>query len=67
MSIVSMAIIIVTENIIILLTYSQHSAHGINRDYSDNLLLMFIAMGIGFIFALPYNYYHLQKTGNTCH
>jgi hypothetical protein len=67
MSIVSMVIIIVTENIIMFLTHSQHSAHGMQRNPSDNLLIMFIAMSIGFLFALPYNYYILTKTEKVCH
>ena len=29
--------------------------------------MMAIAMGFGFIFSLPYNYYQLQKTGKICH
>ncbi len=66
MSIVSMVIIIVTENIIMLLTHSQHSARGMRGNYSDNLLIMFIAMSIGFLFALPYNYYILTKSGKVC-
>jgi Domain of unknown function (DUF4396) len=67
MSIVSMVIIIGTENIIMLLTHSQHSARGMRGNYSDNLVIIFIAMSIGFLFALPYNYYILTKTGKVCH
>lgn len=66
MSIVSMIIIIGIENLIMLLN-SQHFVHGMQRNYSDNLLIMIIAMSIGFIFALPYNYYILTKTGKVCH
>lgn len=67
MSIVSMMIIIVTENIIMLITNSQHAAHGMQQNPSNNLLLMFIAMSVGLLFALPYNYYILSKTGKVCH
>ena len=62
-----MMIIIGTENLIMHLTNSQHSAHGMQQNPSDNLLIMFIAMSIGFLFALPYNYYILTKTEKACH
>jgi hypothetical protein len=67
MSIVSMLIISGTENLIMLILHPQNSAHGITGNYSDDLFMMLIAMSTGFLFALPYNYYTLAKTGKVCH
>jgi len=60
---------LITENIIMYLTYTHHSNDRMEmkNNPSYQLLIMFIAMGIGFISALPYNYYLLTKTGKICH
>ena len=71
MSVVSMLIMILTEDIIILFIAPKFSSHQMNLDMpthiSDNFNTMAIAMLFGFLFALPYNYYHIQKTGEICH
>ena len=46
---------------------SQPSSREIRGKFSDNLLIMLAGMFIGFLFALPYNYYVLFKTGESCH
>ena len=69
MSLVSILIMMLTENVIILfiipefLSGQMHMKMGITHDFKT----MFIAMGCGFLFSLPYNYHQLQKTGRICH
>lgn len=53
--------------LIMFLGMENHSAHGMQNSYSDNLLMMLIGMGVGFLVALPINYYILTKTGKACH
>lgn len=67
MSLALMLIIITTENVVMYLMEQQHSIHGGRGNYPDDLLMMFIAMSLGFLLALPYNYYLLTKTGKACH
>lgn len=67
MSVASMIIIIGTENGIMLFTHVQHSAQEMNMNNLSIPTTMIIAMGFGFILALPYNYYILMKTGKICH
>lgn len=65
MSFVSILIMIITENILILFIAPTDHMH-MNTIHS--FLIMGLAMGCGFLLALPYNYYQLQKNGNAaCH
>lgn len=70
MSLVSILIMMLTENIIILFIapmFSSHPMHDMSTMPSHNLMTMMLAMGLGFLLSLPYNYYQLQKTGKICH
>jgi membrane protein YdbS with pleckstrin-like domain len=69
MSIVSIMIMMLTENLILLFIIPKFSSHQMQIDMGarHDFGMMAIAMGFGFIFSLPYNYYQLQKTGRICH
>lgn len=70
MSIVSIFIMITVENIILHLVFPQSATHEMrnmqNMMYSYSVVMM-IAMALGFLFALPYNYYQIEKNGKECH
>lgn len=69
MSLVSILIMMLTENLILLFVIPKFSSHQMqmNMGASHDLGMMAVAMSFGFIFSLPYNYYQLQKTGRICH
>lgn len=71
MSIVSILIMMLTENLILLFIIPKFSSHqmqvGMDMGLKHDLGMMAIAMSFGFLFSLPYNYYQLQKTGKICH
>ncbi len=67
MSLVPIFIMIVAENIILLLMTPEFSTHEAHMKTANGLGLMLFAMSCGFILAMPYNYYQLQKTGKACH
>ena len=67
MSFISVAIMVATENLIMLLFDFQHTVHAFGKNYLHYLWPMLLAMGGGFLLALPYNYYVLSKTGKACH
>lgn len=69
MSLVSILIMMLTENIILLFIIPKFSSHQMHMDMSapHDFKTMLLAMGFGFALSLPYNYYHLQKTGKICH
>jgi hypothetical protein len=67
MSIVSMIIMMLTENIIILFIAPMLYSHQMQMNSSHSFDTMVIAMFFGFLFSLPYNYYYIQKTGKICH
>ncbi len=66
MSFVSMLIMIAIENLILFLVPMQNSMHH-QHGSEHNIPTMIFAMCCGFVFALPYNYYQVQKTGKLCH
>lgn len=67
MSFVSMLIMIVAENLIMYFTRPQHMTDMQQHSAHNNWLMMIVAMAVGFLLALPYNYYQLSKTGAACH
>jgi len=69
MSIISILIMMITENIVIILIAPKFTSHHMAMDShsSHGYSTMIFAMSLGFLFSLPYNYYHLQKTGKICH
>ena len=67
MSVISMMIMILTENIIILFIAPLFSSHQMHMNSTHSFSTMAVAMLFGFLFSLPYNYYHIQKTGQICH
>lgn len=69
MSLVSIMIMMLMENLILLFVIPNFSSHQMQMDMgaTHDFGIMAIAMSFGFIFALPYNYYQLQKTGKICH
>lgn len=69
MSLVSILIMMLTENLILLFIIPKFSSHHMQMDMgaTHDFGMMAIAMGFGFIFSLPYNYYQLQKNGKICH
>ena len=67
MSLVSILIMIISENIIMLLILPKFSPHQMHMNTGHGLGIMLFAMSFGFLLSLPYNYYHLQKTGKTCY
>lgn len=67
MSLVSILIMMLTENLILLFIIPRFSSHQMNMGVTHDFGIMAIAMGFGFIFSLPYNYYQLQKNGKICH
>jgi len=67
MSIVSMLIMMLTENTIILFIAPRLFSYKMHINSSHSLSTMAIAMLFGFLFSLPYNYYYIQKTGKICH
>jgi membrane protein YdbS with pleckstrin-like domain len=67
MSVISMMIMILTENIIILFIAPKLFSHQMHMHSTHSFSTMAIAMLFGFLFSLPYNYYHIQKTGAICH
>lgn len=66
MSLVSIMIMMLTENLILLFVIPKFSSHRMDMGATHDFGMMAIAMGFGFIFSLPYNYYQLQKTGKIC-
>lgn len=69
MSIISILIMMLTENIIILFIAPNFSPHDMDMSIhkAHSYGTMIFAMSLGFLFSLPYNYYQLQKTGKICH
>ncbi len=67
MSATSMMIMILTEIIIMLFIAPKLFSHQMHMNSTHSFSTMAIAMFFGFIFSLPYNYYHIQKTGEICH
>ncbi len=75
MSLVSMLIMMLAENIILLYIAPQFLSHQMNgtgihqmdTHATQTFNIMLIAMTSGFLLSLPYNYYQLQKTGKLCH
>jgi membrane protein YdbS with pleckstrin-like domain len=67
MSVTSMMIMILTENIIILFIAPKLFSHQMHMNSTHSYSTMAVAMLFGFLFSLPYNYYHIQKTGQICH
>jgi len=67
MSIVSLSIMIIAENVAMLLMSEKSSGHQMHMNSSHNLPSMAIAMGAGFLLSLPYNYYIAQKHNASCH
>lgn len=67
MSIISILIMMLTENVIILFISPNFSTHDMDIHEENSYGTMIFAMSLGFLFSLPYNYYQLQKTGKVCH
>ena len=67
MSIVSMLIMILSENCIIIFIVPNFSSHQMHMNKVYDFGIMPLAMSLGFLLSLPYNYYQLQKIGKTCH
>lgn len=72
MSIITIVIMVLTENLIILFIAPQFASHqrglgSTHMNSNHDFRTMVIAMSLGFLFSLPYNYYNLQKRGETCH
>lgn len=63
MSIVSMLIMMLSENIIILSLIPPFS----HKHSNFHVIVMLLAMFVGFLLSLPYNYYQLYKKGKLCH
>ncbi len=45
----------------------KFQAHEMLMNTSHSYGAMLLAMSLGFVLSLPYNYYQLQKTGKACH
>ncbi len=67
MSLVSMLIMMLTENLVSFVVFSKSTLHHIHAHSSRGLQVMILAMFLGFLLALPYNYYQLQKHNTICH
>lgn len=67
MSLVSIIIMMLTENIIIHFVAPLLFSHQMHFNSAHSFSTMVIAMLFGFLFVLPYNYYYIQKTGAICH
>lgn len=67
MSIVSILIMMLTETTITLLIAPELLSHQMHLNTSHGFNIMLLAIGLGYLFSLPYNYYQLQKTGKICH
>ena len=69
MSLVTIAIMIISENLIMTFVAPLFSSHQMKMQINTmhGFSLMLIAMSFGFLLSLPYNYYQLQKTGKICH
>lgn len=67
MSIVSILIMTLTEVIVMQLLAPELLSYQMHPNTSHSINIMLIAMGLGYLFSLPYNYYQLQKTGKICH
>jgi hypothetical protein len=67
MSVVSMLIMMTTENLFVFFIIPKLYHHNLHANSTHNFMVMIIAMFFGFLFSLPYNYYHIQKTGQICH
>lgn len=70
MSLVSILIMMLTEMLIIRFVapiFLSHQMNDMSAMPSHNLITMVVAMSLGFVLSLPYNYYQLQKTGKICH
>ena len=73
MSIVSMLIMMLAENMILLYIVPKFLSHQMAMagqplmHMQQSFIVMAIAMASGFLLSLPYNYYQLQKTGKLCH
>ena len=67
MSIVSLSIMILSENAVMLFIAPIFSTDQMHMHSNHNLQIMAMAMIIGFILSLPYNYYILQKNNQVCH
>ena len=66
-SFISIIIMMTVSYLIMFLLQPNHSAHNMKIYFSNTLAIMLISMGIGFLVALPVNYYILHKTGKACH
>lgn len=66
-SLVSMTVMVLTENLISLIAFSKFTTHQIHIHSSYSLKIMILAMFFGFLLVLPYNYYQLQKNSKICH
>ncbi|PQJ09366.1 hypothetical protein CJD36_019150 [Flavipsychrobacter stenotrophus] len=67
MSIISLSIMILSENAAMRLIAPISSTDQMHMHSNHNLQIMAIAMVIGFLLSLPYNYYILQKNDQVCH
>ena len=67
MSIVSILIMILTENIVFIFIAPRLFPHKLHINSPHGFSAMVIAMVFGFLFSLPYNYYYIKKTGKICH
>ncbi len=67
MSIVTILIMIISENSILLFIAPRFLSHQMEMHASHNFKMMFFAMSCGFLLSLPYNYYQLQKSGTSHH
>ena len=67
MSIVSILIMILTENFILLYVFPKFSFTPMVMTGGHGFKMILFTMSFGFLLSLPYNYYYLQKTGKICH
>lgn len=67
MSIISLSIMILSENAVMFLTAPEFPHHQMQMHSYHMLPIMTIALGLGFLLSLPYNYFILQKSGRVCH
>ncbi len=66
MSSVSILIMMCIENVVFVTITPQFSNHQLHETI-HSLMTMIMAMSLGFLFALPYNYYQLQNNNKVCH
>ena len=66
-SFISIVIMMSISYLLMFLMQPNHSIQTMKVDFSTTLVIMLISMVIGFLVALPINYYILRKTGKACH